>query len=71
MNSETKRLAVVATFCFFPLALAGWWLYPKSEETALKLFRSGIYIFVFAIMVAGMVVITKGGAIIKQMGSFF
>jgi hypothetical protein len=71
MSDETKRLAVIATFCFFPTALVGWWLYGKSEKTSLTLFRSSIYIFVIVVILAGLVVITKGGAIIKPMGSFF
>jgi len=71
MNNETKRLAIVATICFFPAAIAGWLFYPKSEQTALRFFRLSIYIFVIAVMLAGLVVVTKGGALIKPMGSFF
>jgi cytochrome b561 len=71
MNPEAKRLAIIATFCFFPTALAGWWLYPQSEKRALKLFRFSIYVTMTIVMIAGLVVVTKGGLLIKPMGSFF
>jgi hypothetical protein len=71
MSSETKRLAVVATIFFFPTALAGWWLYGRSEKLSLLFFRLSIYLFLAVVLFAGIVVVTKGGQIIKPMGSFF
>jgi hypothetical protein len=71
MSDETKRLAIVATIFFFPTALAGWWFYSKSEKLSLTLFRLSIYIFLAAVLVAGVIVVTKGGQIVKPLGSFF
>ena len=71
MNGETKRLAIIATIFFFPTALAGWWFYGKSEKLSLPFFRLGIYIFLSVLLVIGVVVVTKGGQIVKPMGSFF
>ena len=71
MSSETKRLAIVATIFFFPTALAGWWFYGKSEKLSLTFFRASIYIFLAAILVVGTLVVTKGGQMVKPMGSFF
>jgi hypothetical protein len=58
MSPETKRLAIIATICFFPAALVGWWFYPKSEKLVV-------------IFLAGIIVVIKGAQIIKPMGSFF
>jgi hypothetical protein len=71
MNPETKRLAIVATLCFFPTALVGWMLYAKSEKQAMYFFRFSVYLLLLVVMVAGIVVVTKGGQLIKPMGSFF
>jgi hypothetical protein len=71
MNPETKRLAIVATFCFFPIALVGWMLYGKSEKQAMYFFRASVYLMLLVVMMAGVVVVTKGGQLIKPMGSFF
>jgi cytochrome b561 len=71
MSAETKRLAIVATIFFFPTALAGWWFYPKSEKTALTFFRLSIYLFLGVILLTGVLVVVKGGQIVKPMGSFF
>ena len=71
MKQETKRLAIVATIFFFPTALMGWWFNSRDEKLSLTFFRLSIYIFLGAVLFAGIVVVTKGGQIIKPMGSFF
>jgi len=71
MNRETKQLALIATFCFFPTALAGWWFYGKSQNLALIFFRLSIFFFLLIVLIAGLVVVMKGGQLIKPMGSFF
>ena len=71
MSPETKRLAIIATICFFPAALVGWWFYPKSEKLALSLFRCSINLILVVIFLAGIIVVIKGAQIIKPMGSFF
>ena len=71
MNHETKRLAIVATIFFLPTAIAGWWLYGKNEKLALVFFRASIYLFLGIVLLVGILVVTKGGHIIKPMGSFF
>ncbi len=71
MKEEARRLAIVATILFFPTALIGWWFNGKSEKLSLNFFRISIYIFLSAVLLAGIIVVTKGGQIIKPMGSFF
>ena len=71
MKEETKRLAMVATIFFLPTALFGWWFSNKSEKLSLLFFRISIYIFLAAVLMTGIVVVTKGGQVIKPMGSFF
>lgn len=71
MSRETKRLAIVAAFCFFPTALAGWMLYGRSEKQAVTLFRCSVYIMMAMICIIGLLVIKEGGGLIKPMGSFF
>ena len=71
MNADTKRLAIIATFCFFPTALVGWFLYDKSENRALNYFRFSIGVMMALVLITGITVVLKGGQIIKPMGSFF
>ncbi len=70
MNNETKRLAIVATFCFFPLALIGFWVRKDSETSSLKLFRASIYTFLLCATCAGTYIMLKGGAVIKILQAF-
>jgi heme A synthase len=71
MNGETRRLAILATIFFFPTALMGWWYSGKSEKLSALFFRISIYLFLAAVLLVGVIVVTKGGQIIKPMGSFF
>ena len=71
MNLETKRLAIVATIFFLPTAIAGWWFYGKNEKLALTFFRSSVFLFLGVVLLVGILVVTKGGQLIKPMGSFF
>ena len=71
MNREIRQLAVIASICFFPTALAGWLVYGKSEGLAIRLFRASIFVFLFTVLVVGIVVVLQGGRLIKPMGSFF
>ena len=71
MSSETKRLGIIATICFFPTAIAGWNALKKSEAQAAKFFRISIYIFLGLVLAVGLVVVIEGGRLIKPMGSFF
>ena len=71
MKPDAKRLAIVATVFFFPTAILGWWFNNKSEKLSLMFFRISIYLFLAAVLLTGIVVVTKGGQVIKPMGSFF
>ncbi len=71
MNSETQRLAVVATICFFPTAIAGWLMNKKKPETALKLFRVSILIFLVIVSFLGVIAVTGGGKIVEALGTFY
>ncbi len=71
MNSETKRLAIIATIFFFPTAIAGWLLYEKSSDRALQFFRASIYIAAFYLCVLGTIAVTMGGNIVEALGTFF
>ena len=71
MNAETKRLAIIATVCFFPTALVGWLLLNKDESRAVNYFKFSIGAIMTLVLIAGIVVVLKGGQIIKPMGSFF
>jgi len=71
MNSDTKRLAIVATIFFFPTAIAGWVLYNKSSSRAIKLFRISIYIAVFYLCCLGAYAVTRGNTVVEALGTFF
>ena len=71
MNSETKRLAIIATIFFFPTAIAGWLLYDKSSALALRLFRISIYITVLYLCALGAYAVTRGSTIVEALGTFF
>jgi len=71
MSREERQLAIVATICFFPTALVGWLLYSNYSQQAMKFFRLSVFIFLFILLVAGIIVVVEGGKLIKPMGSFF
>jgi len=71
MSEEIKRLAIIATCCFFPTALLGFFFYKNNEAKAVFLFRLSIYVFLFLLSVAGVYIVKEGGGVIPPMGSFF
>jgi hypothetical protein len=71
MTDDIKRLAAISIFCFFPTGLAGLWLYKRSENTALLLFKISIYTFLAVTSGAGIYIVIAGGNAIPILGSFF
>jgi hypothetical protein len=71
MNSELKRLSIVATCCFFPGGLLGLWLYKKSPSQAVIAFRWSIYTFMLIVCAMGLFTVIKAGSFIPVLGSFY
>jgi hypothetical protein len=71
MNTETKRLAIIASCLFFPTGLAGVWMYKNSVKTSIFLFRLSIYIFLFLLCIVGILAVVYGGAFISILQSFY
>jgi hypothetical protein len=71
MNQETKYLAAVAMFCFFPTALVGLALQRNQPIKAIAFFYLSIYIYLFVVVVATIVIYGMGGNLIPVIGSFY
>jgi hypothetical protein len=71
MSSETKQLAIIATVFFFPTAIVGWMLYPKSADTAIKILRLSIYISLLYLCCLGAYAVTEGSKIVEALATFF
>lgn len=71
MNVDTRYLAAAAIFCFFPTALVGLVLQRSQPEKAMAFFYASIYIFLFAVVVATIIIYTMGGNLIPVIGSFY
>jgi uncharacterized membrane protein len=71
MNSETQRLAIIATICFFPTAIVGWALNRNSPEVAARLFRWSVFIFLVILGAAGFYAVTSGEKVVEALGTFY
>ena len=71
MNSETKRLAIIATICFFPIAIVGWLTNQSSPAKAQILFRLSICIFLLVLSLLGAYAVIGGGKVVEALGTFY